>query len=267
MRADLFSVIHDGQAAWPDWISSGQRRRADPLTRSASLAVDTLLTQGWKPDSQTALVVSTSYGAVEATCRFGTSIANFGDAGASPSPFTSSVHNSPAGALGEALSIHGPCTTISQGQHGCTAALRWATMMLAAKRAPNVLLVIGDRHNAWSTQVVRSLSQASWPIGDGVVALVLHADDQRPGRTLSWTPAPTQALHIEAGALSDADRAGLAAWSGAHRCAADLLGRWWPNAALAGVDRELWHSDTPLRVAEVEHGRLETCWFAGWSDT
>lgn len=256
MRAAHFARIIGTPPAWPTWVTSGHRRRSDALLRGTSAAVDLLIQDGWQPAADTAVVVSTSYGAVDATWRFGTSIASHGDAGASPTPFTSSVHNACAGNLGELLSLHGPCSTLSQGQQGTHAALRWAALMLASQRAPAVLALIGDRHNDWSRTVVAELTKAPWPIGDGVVAVLLTTG---PGRGRMIAPAdPTdsaQALQLDAGALTAGDEALLAAWPGERRSVGVQLNQWWPCATLAQIDAELWTSSRPLAVAEAEDGR------------
>ena len=57
---------------------------------------------------------------------------------------------------------------------GTLAALRWALLVLGAGRAPAVLAVIGDRHNAWSRRIVSELAFCPWPIGDGVAALLIE---------------------------------------------------------------------------------------------
>ena len=72
--------------ASPQWLSPAQRRRIDPLTRLACGPVDELLRQGAALSPDTALIASTSYGAVESTLRFIGSMAEFSDRGASPTP-------------------------------------------------------------------------------------------------------------------------------------------------------------------------------------
>lgn len=261
--ADCRRCIGQPQA-WPTWVGTSHRRRADPLLRVAATAVDDLIRGGWHRDAETGLVVATSYGAVDATWRFGTSILAFGDDQASPTPFTNSVHNSIAGTLGETLGLHGPSTTISQGQHGTCAALRWARLMLNAGRATTVLVVIGDCHNDWSRRVVGDLIAHRHAVGDGVVALLCHADPHGPGRLVSDDPPPADAIQVDAGSIAEADDVLLAGWPGERRSSAGALHAWWPCAALAQVDQELWRSSRPLRIAEAEDDRLETVHLGPW---
>jgi len=247
-----------GDATAAAWVPTAQRRRLDPLTRSATLAVDSLAggKPSWSPD--TALVVSTSYGAVESTHRFALSMAAYGDRGASPSPFTASVHNSCAGALGEMLGLHGPCTTLSQGGTGTLAALRWAMLILDAGRAPAALVVVGDQHNDWSRRIVGELAACRWPIGDGVAALLIERGPGA-GRELRWGEhdAPHQ---IDGGALLAADDARLAAAAGGRRtCAADRLGAWWPCCLAAALPAS-WDEPSAIQLREAEGGQLLAAW-------
>ena len=261
MRLTRHAIAIPGHAvhgdAWPTWVNAGQRRRQDPLVRAACAAVERLLAQGPALPGDTAVVTATAYGAVESTFRFAQSIAGYGDAGASPTPFTTSVHNSCAGALGEFLHLHGPSTTVSQGCLSTIAALRWATLMLAAGRAPAVLLVAGERHNDWSRGVVSALSSSRWPIGDGVVACVIEPGDG-PGRELRMSAHPA-ALQIDGGTPDPVDEGLLAASAAGRtrRCAPVHLGAWWPTATLAALD---WTADGAVTLAEAEAGRLEQAW-------
>lgn len=263
MRLTRHAIAIPGHAvhgdAWPAWVGAGQRRRQDPLVRAACAAVERLLAQGPALPTDTAVVTATAYGAVESTFRFAQSIASYGDAGASPTPFTTSVHNSCAGALGEFLHLHGPSTTVSQGCTSTVSALRWATLMLAAGRAPAVLLVAGERHNDWSRGVVGALSHATWPIGDGVVACVIEPGDGA-GRELRLGAHPAP-LQIDGGTPDQLDEQLLAssAKGRTRRSAPEYLGAWWPTATLAALD---WANDGAVGLSEAEGGRCEHAWLS-----
>jgi len=269
-----FARVIGAPETWPAWVPAGHRRRSDALLRSAASVVELLYHDGWTPAADTALVVSTSYGAVDATWRFGVSMATHGDAHASPTPFTHSVHNSCAGTLNELLGLHTGGTTLSQGQHGTHAALRWAQLMLQSGRAKTVLALIGDRHNAWSRNMVHHLAGVPWPIGEGMVGCVI-TQNSGPGRRVqpaspqsaTSQPAstlPMMPLQLEAGTVNSVDEALLAAWPGERRQAAVALQQWWPVSALAAVDAELWQSPRALRLAEVEDGHLAAWDFSPW---
>jgi hypothetical protein len=244
-------------APWPEWVPAGQRRRQDPLTRHACAAVDRLLLRSEPLPAATAVVVSTSYGAVDSTWKFVSGIATFGDAGASPTPFTTSVHNSCAGALGELLGLHGPSTTLSQGSTGGIAALRWAMLMLEAGRAPAVLVVVADCHNQWSRDMVTALSGCPWPVSDGAAAALIEPGPG-PGRELRLG-RHAAARVLDGGAQLPADELLLAerAAGMARASAPALLAGWWPCCLLAALP---WQQEGALQLREVEAGLCCEAW-------
>ena len=255
MRLTRHATVRDLPDAdpWPAWVPATARRRVDPLTRLACAAVEGLLAAGAPLNAQTAVVVATSYGSIEATLRFIASVRDFGDAGASPTPFTASVHNACAGALGELLGLRGAVTTISQGGTATLAALRWAGLLLAAARAPAVLLVAGDRHTPWSVPVTAALSGARWPIGGGVAAWLLEAGDEGPGRVVRSGRGPAGRA-LAGAALTAVDAALLGA---AAPCAADVLGAWWPTCLPCAADLT---DPRALQLREAEGGSLIEAW-------
>jgi len=259
MRLSRYARAIPGHAsegdAWPSWVSAGARRRFDPLTRLACAAVDRLLQQGGELPPDTAVLVATSYGAVESTFRFAQSIAQFGDAGGSPTPFTTSVHNSCAAAIGELLRLRGPTTTISQGATGPIAALRFANRLVETGRAPAALVLTGERHNDWSRRVVTTLSGARWPIGDGMVGVVVESGSG-PGRQFSLNAPDTTARRLTGGALSLSECA-LVTDRDEPLIAAQRLGCWWPGCGLGGL---AWTTDEAVLLTEVEGDRREQLW-------
>lgn len=253
MRLSRYARAIPGHAtegdAWPTWVAAGARRRLDPLTRLACAAVERLLHQGGELPPDTAVLVATSYGAVESTFRFAQSLSVYGDAGGSPTPFTTSVHNSCAAAIGELLRLRGPTSTISQGATGPHAALRFASRLVETGRAPAALVLAGERHNDWSRRVVAQLSGARWPIGDGMVGCVVEAGDG-PGRALSWDRAAT-GRRLTGGPLTDEEARSIGT---DPIVAADRLGAWWPGCGLAGLE---WRADEAVILTEVEGDRRE----------
>lgn len=254
MRLSRYARAFSGHAtegdAWPAWVPAGSRRRLDPLTRLACATIDRLMQQGGELHPDTAVLVATSYGAVESTFRFAQSIAQFGDAGGSPTPFTTSVHNSCAAAVGELLRLRGPTTTISQGATGSIAALRFASRLVETGRAPAALVLAGERHNDWSRRVVAELSGARWPIGDGMVGVVVEAGTGA-GRSLSWSGTCEKIL--TGGPLTPTDATALAAGDGAVS-APERISCWWPGCGLAGLE---WQNDAAVMLSEAEGPRCE----------
>ncbi len=217
---------------------------------------DVLLAEGPLPED-TAVIVANSYGSVDSTLRFIGSINSFGDAGASPTPFTTSVHNSSAGTLSELLGLHGPSTTISQGGTGGIATLRWAHLMLRSHRAPAVLAVVGDRHVSWSRDIVSRLSDCPWPIGDGACACLFEAD-QGPGREVRLGRHQARRC-LDGGALLAEDEQVLSqlARGQVRLRAPDLLGSWWPCCTLCALP---WRDPDPVQLREIENQQLLEAW-------
>jgi hypothetical protein len=245
---------------WPAWVGGGLRRRQDPLSR---VALATSIAAGVAPvgspgalPEDSAVAVATSYGSVVSTLRFADSMRAFGDGGASPTPFTTSVHHAAAGALGEMLGLHGPTTTISQGGTGALSALRWAFLVVAAGRAPVALVVAADVHTDWSRGMVERLSGARWPIGDGAAALVLRAAG--PGRELR-VGRHAATVVVDGGALRADDENALAtAAQGQRRVVApDHLGRWWPCCTVAALP---WTTAGAMQLRECERGTVVEMW-------
>jgi hypothetical protein len=246
---------------WPAWVAAGSRRRHDPLSRIALAAA--VQAAGPEPlPADSAVVVATSYGCVGSTLRFADSIGQFGDAAASPTPFTTSVHHAAAGALGELLSLHGPTTTISQGGTGALSALRWAWMVVAAGHAPAALVVAADLHTGWSRAMVEGLAASPWPVGDGAAAVVVRAAGA--GRELRIGNHPAARV-VDGGALRADDEAALAARAGStpRVRAPDVLGRWWPCCVLAGLP---WDAAGALQVRERERGCEVEVWLGPFGD-
>ena len=233
MRLIAHAATLGNNATRPDWIGAGAWRRLDPLTRLACVTVADLREHLHAGD-QVALCCATSYGAIASTITFVDSIATYGDAGASPTPFTTSVHNGTAGALGELLQLTGPSATLSQGSTSCLAALRWAEMQLQAGRAEQVLVIAGECHNEWSEATVAALTPTEWPIASGVAAALLGNNGARELR--SGEHPATQCL--DGGGIASAEgRLAAAAIDQQRLRAPDVLGGWWPSCLLAALDR------------------------------
>jgi Beta-ketoacyl synthase, N-terminal domain len=259
MRLSRFARCIPGDAVdhdnWPTWVSAGSRRRLDPLVRMACAALERLQQQGDPLPQDSAVIVATAYGAVESTFRFATSMATYGDSGASPTPFTTSVHNSCAAALGELLHFRGPTSTISHGPAGPIIALRFASQLIASGRAPAAIVLAGERHNEWSRNVVGTLSQSPWPTGDGLIATVVE-NGPGPGRELFFTPQPTDMV-IDGGYFSSAEEATLNKICITRDSAPKFLSKWWPGCGLAAIN---WQSELRYQICEVEHQRVESVW-------
>lgn len=241
----------------PPWIAAGMWRRFDPLTR---WIISTLAQSGLPADDDgrphlspdIALVHGTGWGSVHSTYRFAETMAAHGDGKASPTPFVSSIHSASAGALGELLGIHGPCTTVSQGDASCLAALRWADAMLVAGRAPAVLLVWADLHNPWSEHMVTALTDMPWKQGSGVAVALATADAGEREVCFGERPADHRLV-------ASADARQRVPPGARH--AAEVLGAWWPSC-LAAAAAEL-DPTASCQWQEGSRSQVLTAWIGG----
>jgi 3-oxoacyl-[acyl-carrier-protein] synthase II len=108
----------------------------------ALLAAWLALEDAGRPDlsgERVGLVVATGYGASRSTFAFLDSVIDDGDACASPTLFSNSVHNAAGGYLSIVLKADGPALTVSQFEMSVPAALLSAGLWLAEGRVDRVL--------------------------------------------------------------------------------------------------------------------------------
>lgn len=195
---------------------AGGGRRLDPLARLMLAAVEQLAVD--LPPG-TALAVGTAYGSVAATQRLLDGMRSDGDHLASPAAFTASTLSHATGALSEALRLHGPVATISQGPASALAALRWAWCQLAAGRAPAALVVAGDQPTDWCRGVIERLGDGAWQREPSATAWLLRIDAGRELRPQGDAPVlPCTELPVRPPAGPVLLRAGpaIAMWLGAQ---------------------------------------------------
>ncbi len=142
------------------------------------------------------LVIATGYGPVRATFDYTDSILEFGEQLASPTAFSTSVHNIAASSISLHLGLAGPAHTVSQGESSLIAALDVASGWLASGRVRNVLLGALDEYDP---DLAGMLAAGDIPRPlpcDGALFLLLTTDGPRSGPSLtawdmgSGLPAP-----------------------------------------------------------------------------
>lgn len=232
VRLSRFAAIPrlEGNPDRPAWVPAGTARRQDRLTRLACAVTDRLGLSLDQLAPDTAVVVQTGYGSVESTLRFLDSLRQHGPAGASPTPFTTSVHNATAGTLAELLRIHGPSFTLSNLVLPAISVLRLAARLVAAGKAPAALVICGESHPEWSHRVIDRLQPSPWPACDGAWSAVLEPA-AGPGRILEARTEPGRRLRGERVPPRGATRPAIDSAE-----VPSQLGGWWPGCVLAGLD-------------------------------
>jgi len=125
-----------------EFINKRALRRVDHFSRMAVLSSVLALEDADMLDEDhqhLAVVVSTGYGATRTTFSFLDSVIDDGDACASPTLFSNSVHNAAAAHISILLKAKGPNVTVSQFEMSVPSALLTACRWLQDKRADAVI--------------------------------------------------------------------------------------------------------------------------------
>jgi 3-oxoacyl-[acyl-carrier-protein] synthase II len=129
-----------------DFVPSRALRRMDHFTKMGLLAANLALRDAGMANSEgvnhpgLGVIVASGYGATATTFAHLDSIINDGDACASPTHFTNSLHNACAANLAIGIGATGPCLTVSQFDLSVPAALLTAQQWLNEGRVERVLL-------------------------------------------------------------------------------------------------------------------------------
>jgi 3-oxoacyl-[acyl-carrier-protein] synthase II len=125
-------------------LPSRQLRRMDKFSRLALYAATLASRHAAVPegasDKPTALIIATGFGAIQTTFDFLDSYIEGGDALASPTRFSNSLHNAATSAISLMLKLKGPCATITAFEHSFSNALLTAYSWLHERRVDRVLL-------------------------------------------------------------------------------------------------------------------------------
>ena len=175
------------------FIKPRKLRRLDNFSRLALLgSVLAIADSGMDLiGSQTGLIVASAHGATATTFAFLDSVINDGDALASPTLFSNSVHNAAASHIAEHFAITGPTLSLTQGVNSLTMALITAGQWLASGRVDSVLCGVIDCYcdvlgYCWQSYREQSKTTKLNPAaGPGEGALFLHLS-----REPETAPAP-----------------------------------------------------------------------------
>lgn len=155
-------------AALDDRTALAKARRADRLTRLALLAtVDAWRDSGLSGTvaaDRVGVVLATGLGPHATTFGFLDGILDFGDAAASPTTFSHSVHNAATSYLAMALDVRGPTLTVTHFHFAFHEAVRAAGAWLSEKRCEAVLVTAVDE---LSTVLEHVCGRLATPAADG----------------------------------------------------------------------------------------------------
>jgi 3-oxoacyl-[acyl-carrier-protein] synthase II len=132
-----------------EYVGKRALRRVDHFSRMAALAAAQALEDAGRlnEDHQSlAVVVASGYGATRTTFSFLDSVINNGDACASPTLFSNSVHNAAAAHISILLKAKGPNVTVSQFEMSVPSALLAASQLLQRKDADGVIFGAVDEY-------------------------------------------------------------------------------------------------------------------------
>ncbi|MCD6269604.1 MAG: beta-ketoacyl synthase chain length factor [Deltaproteobacteria bacterium] len=129
-----------------EFIKPRKLRRLDNFSRLALLGA-VLAVKDTAMDltgPQTGLIVASAHGASATTFAFLDSVIDDGDALASPTMFSNSVHNAAASHIAEHFAITGPTLSLTQGSDSLTMALLTAGQWLESGRVDTILCGVID---------------------------------------------------------------------------------------------------------------------------
>jgi 3-oxoacyl-[acyl-carrier-protein] synthase II len=124
------------------FVSKRATRRTDHFSRMALLGAHLALEDAGAlecPRGRMGVVIATGYGPTRTTFSFLDTVLDDGDACASPTHFSNSVHNAPGAHVAIQLKATGPSLTVSQFEMSVASALLTAQSWLAEGRVGSVL--------------------------------------------------------------------------------------------------------------------------------
>ncbi len=139
-------VFRSDTKALAEFIKPRKLRRLDNFSRLALLGAVLAVADSAQPlnGSRTGLIVAGAHGASATTFAFLDSVIDDGDALASPTLFSNSVHNAAAAHIAEHFQITGPTLSLTQGINSLTMALLTAEQWLTGGHIDTVLCGVID---------------------------------------------------------------------------------------------------------------------------
>jgi 3-oxoacyl-(acyl-carrier-protein) synthase len=125
---------------------------------------------------RTGVVVGSAFGSLNLANAYQKRILQDGAAGASPTLFAASIHNSIAAQLTLAFGLRGPNSTVSTMEQTAIGALHLAYDWIQQDIVDRVVLVLGDELSEYHLYYFANLPGAR-PAGEGMIALILERED------------------------------------------------------------------------------------------
>ena len=161
-----------------DVATNRRMRRADRFSRMAAIAAY----DAWNrtphdvPLERVGLIIASGLGPYNRTFRFLDGILEGGDANASPTDFSHSVHGAAAAYITELLELRGPCMTVTDFENGFEQSVQLAQCWLADGTCSRVLVGSVEELGDLLLHCVGRLNGRLAP-GEGAVFLTLGPSD------------------------------------------------------------------------------------------
>lgn len=149
------------------------------------------------------VVVGTAFGSLDLANSYQKRILLDGAAGASPSLFAASIHNSLAAQLTLAFGIRGPNSTVATMEQTAIGAMRLAYDWIQQGVVDRVALVLGDELSEYHLYYFAHLGGAA-TAGEGVISMILEREDM----------ALKTYAHMDAPSLASSETGGKIFFSG-----------------------------------------------------
>ncbi len=149
LRDHRFPLFKADTAPLENYLNKRSLRRIDYFSRLALLGAFQALDDADQPElnrNRVGVVICSGFGALSTTFKFLDSVLQNGDALASPTAFSNSVHNAPAAHISMQLKITGPSLTVSQFDQSLASGLLSAQQWLDEGRVDAVLLGVVDEY-------------------------------------------------------------------------------------------------------------------------
>lgn len=150
----------------PDKTMLRKLRRADKLSKMAVLAASAALADSGLDASSrgtVGIILATALGPHVTTFEFLDGILDYGDAAASPTAFSHSVHNAAASYVASSLGLQGPTLTVTRFSFAFQEALRLARCWLDQGRCDHVLVGTAEQYG----DVLGYIAEAKLGMADG----------------------------------------------------------------------------------------------------